>query len=200
MAEPELDVEAIERRAVKLLTELPPYVWNGADLPIPVEDIADTCFGLLVRDQDDMAAAPGAPPLRDGQSLSGLLLPSRQEIWVNAEEARRWPPRRRFTIGHELGHFLLHSRDNAVMCRHASIDPADDQPAPAPASPPAVVDHRKAKLPLPEAEANAFAAALLMPAPLIKRFYKSTGKDFDHLCSLFDSSRGAMGRRLHAVI
>lgn len=51
-----------------------------------------------------MGTAPGAPALAHGQSLSGLLLPVRGEIWVNAEEARQWPPRRRFTIGHELGH------------------------------------------------------------------------------------------------
>ena len=51
---------------------------------MPVEDIADSGFGLLVRDVEDMGAAPGAPALLDGQSLSGLLLPARGEIWVNA--------------------------------------------------------------------------------------------------------------------
>ena len=75
-------------------------------LPVPVEDIADSHFGLLVRDVDDMTAAPGCPRLDGDQTISGLLLPSRGEIWVNAEEAKQWPPRRRFTIGHELGHWV----------------------------------------------------------------------------------------------
>ena len=42
-------------------------------------------------------------PLPPDAGLSGLLLPAAGEIWVNAAEAREWPPRRRFTIGHELG-------------------------------------------------------------------------------------------------
>ncbi len=151
-----------------------------------------------------MTSAPGAPELREGQVLSGLLLPARSEIWVNAEEARQWPARRRFTISHELGHFLLHSREKAVMCRHASVDPDDGEPAEAaerPATSSGIVDHRKGgPVPLPEAEANAFAAALLMPAPLIEKFYESTGRDFEKLCGLFDCSGSAMGKRLHAVI
>jgi hypothetical protein len=43
----------------------------------------------LVRDisPDEMSHLPGAPPLDPGQTISGLLLASRGEIWVNAEEA-----------------------------------------------------------------------------------------------------------------
>ena len=37
-------------------------------------------------------------------------------------------------------------------------------------------------LPEPEREANAFAAALLMPAPLVERLYAETNRDFDRLC------------------
>ena len=51
-----------------------------------------------------------------------------------------------------------------------------------------------------EEEANAFAAALLMPAELIRRHYEDTGGDFERLCELFGASGAAMGRRLHAVI
>ena len=83
---------------------LPGYVWDGERLPVPVEDVADSGFGLLVRDVEGMGGAPGAPALAPGQSLSGLLLPARGVIWVNASEARQWPPRRRFTIGHRVMH------------------------------------------------------------------------------------------------
>ncbi len=71
--------------AERVLDAAPGYVWDGERLPVPVEDIADSVFGLLVRDVKDMATAPGAPVLREGQALSGLLLPGRGEIWVNAD-------------------------------------------------------------------------------------------------------------------
>lgn len=172
-----------EEAARDVLTKVPEWVWDGERLPVPVEAIADTCFGLLVRDVEDMTSAPGAPVLEAGHSLSGLLLASRGEIWVNATEAREWPPRRRFTISHELGHWVLHrSGQTALFCREAAFA---DEPKPA--------------LPVPEEEANAFAAALLMPAHLIQAAYRED-RNFERLCRLFDASGAAMGRRLHAVI
>ena len=110
----------VEERAEAVLAGLPGYVWDGERLPVPVEDIADSGFGLLVRDVEDMGTAPGAPALLDGQSLSGLLLPARGEIWVNADEARQWPPRRRFTIGHELGHWVMHRTGGSRRCSAAA--------------------------------------------------------------------------------
>jgi len=181
-------MEEIERLAQEFLARVPSYVWDGATLPVPIEEIADTHAGLLVRDVEDLRTAPGAPTLDEGQSLSGLLLPAAGEIWVNAGEARQWPARRRFTIAHELGHWRLHraTGEGAVFCRAGSIAPEDTttQPTPSPA----------------EDEANLFAAAVLMPAPLIAEQYARCGRDFFRLCETFGSSGAAMGRRLHAVI
>ena len=92
--------ESIEERASRVLSGVPDWIWNGDTLPVPVEHIADSCFGLHVRDVADLSSAPGVPSLGPDQSLSGLLLPGLGEIWVNAAEARDWPSRRRFTIGH----------------------------------------------------------------------------------------------------
>src|ERR1700729_4261707 len=112
-----------ERLAERFLARVPPYIWDGETLPVPVEEIADSFAGLLVREVDDLRTAPGAPALGDGQTLSGLLLPDRGEIWVSAEEARQWPARRRFTIAHELGHWRLHrDAERAVFCRSGSIE------------------------------------------------------------------------------
>src|SRR5207244_4499292 len=124
----------------------------------------------LVRDVKDLRGAPGAPQLEAGQALSGLMLPALGEIWVNADEARQWPPRRRFTIAHELGHWSLHrDAEQAVYCRSTSIDPtyADARPL----------------LPLAEEQANAFAAALLMPARLLRNEYVRCERDFARLCA-----------------
>jgi Zn-dependent peptidase ImmA (M78 family) len=154
-------------------------------LPVPIADIADSCFNLLIRDVEDLTAAPGAPVVAPGQSLSGLLLPSLGEIWVNAREAREWPHRRRFTVGHEVGHWCLHRTDEEpVYCRSTSVAEKEATPA----------------VPPTEEEANAFAAALLMPARLVEREYERDRKDFWKLCGTFGVSGAAMGRRLHAVI
>ena len=113
--------EELEDRAEALLAEVPDYIWNGESLPVPIEEIADTHVGLLVRDVADLTTAPGAPELAPDQSLSGLLLASKGEIWVNASEGKQWPPRRRFTIGHELGHWRLHREpgQQSLFCRKA---------------------------------------------------------------------------------
>jgi hypothetical protein len=181
-------MDEIERLAEEFLARIPGYVWDGVTLPVPIEEIADTHLGLLVRDVEDLATAPGAPTLGQGQSLSGLLLPAAGEIWVNAEEGRQWPARRRFTIAHELGHWRLHrdAEEQSVFCRAGSIDP----------------ERTEARAPLPPAEdeANVFAAAVLMPARLIQDQYVRCQRDFVRLCSTFGASGAAMGRRLHTVI
>jgi len=180
-------MEEVEAHAEGVLASVPAWLWDGESLPVPVEDIADTLFGLLVREVGDLRAAPGVPSLHETQSLSGLLLPDRGEIWVNAGEAQQWPTRRRFTIGHELGHFCLHQqRGAAVWCRTGCVEE----------------ERRKASLPplpIEEEEANAFAAAILMPARLIRRHYRR-GMDFFALCQRFGASGSAMGKRLHQVV
>lgn len=181
----------IERRAEAELDAVPGYVWDGFSLPVPVEHIADSHFGLWIRDEDDLSRAPGAPDVGPGQSLSGLLLPDRAEIWVNASEARDWPPRRRFTIGHELGHWCLHSKPTAgVFCRAAAVEVEADPPS----------NEGRPPRSAAESEANAFGAAMLMPARLLRHHYTDTGRDFGRLCEIFGASGAAMGRRLHAVI
>ncbi|HWO49624.1 MAG TPA: ImmA/IrrE family metallo-endopeptidase [Solirubrobacterales bacterium] len=180
-------MEGVTDRAEELLAEVPGWIWDGRSLPVPVEDIADSHCGLLVRDVDDMTAAPGCPRLDGDQTISGLLLPGRGEIWVNAEEAKQWPPRRRFTIGHELGHWALHQDEQtALFCRHGSVDPEDKNDRP-PIDP-------------IEEQANWFAASILMPAGLIRAHYERTGGNFAALCAIFKCSGAAMGRRLHQVI
>jgi hypothetical protein len=173
-------MHAVEERAAKVLERVPSYLWDGETLPVPVEDIADSVYGLLVREVDDMSAAPGAPDLVRGQSLSGLLLPGPGEIWVNGEEARTWPTRKRFTIGHELGHYELHLDDQrSLFCRSTTVDEA-----------------QRPSVPDIEEEASHFAAALLMPQWLMVREHARVGGNVDALCQTFRTSGVAMTRRV----
>jgi hypothetical protein len=182
--------EAIEARAYGILEAVPDFVWDGAELPIPVEDIVDSHFGLLVRDVDDMSNAPVPGGLCPGEWISGLLLPELGEIWVNAEDARRWPPRRRFTISHELGHWELHrTGQQSLFCRAGNVEPEEVELSESPTVAPV--------RPLPEQEADAFAAALLMPAHLLGRHESEA--DLGELCGRFGCSEKAMRRRLETI-
>jgi IrrE N-terminal-like domain len=183
--------EQIEQQAEEVLAGVPDWLWNGETLPVPVDDIVDTCFGLLVREVEDMSAAPGAPSEDPDHPISGLLLTSRGEIWVNADEARQWPPRRRFTIGHELGHWCMHLQPSgqSLFCRHASINSNDG-------------DSLGVERSI-EDEANGFAAALTMPAHLMRMQYERLSGEPDcheRMCRFFGSSRAAMGKRMHTVL
>ncbi|MGE0539191.1 MAG: ImmA/IrrE family metallo-endopeptidase [Dehalococcoidia bacterium] len=66
------------------------------------------------------------------------------QIWVNADESRRG---QRFSIGHEIGHFLLHP-DTSVFSEHADPETLDYAP-----------DPQKTL----EAEADYFSSVLLVP-------------------------------------
>jgi hypothetical protein len=187
MDEGQIDVDAVERTAYDLLERVPGFIWDGESLPVPVDSIVDNVLGLRVRVADDLTSAPGCEQLTL-MHLSGLLLTDLGEIWVNAEEAARWPGRRRFTIGHEVGHYLLH-QDEAprVFCRSGDIvDAEEEDPVPSP-KPPA------------ESEADAFAAALLMPEHLIRPYFEIYGWDIHRIRRIFECSHKAMAYRLKAI-
>lgn len=183
--------DEVEARAEEVLTKVPDWVWNGEELPVPVDDIADTCFGLLIREVEDMASAPGAPTLVESQSISGLLLAGPGEIWVNAAEAREWPPRRRFTVGHELGHWCLHREpgQQSLFCRKTAVDETES-----------AAEGEGLSV---EEQANLFAAAITMPVHLMRSHYGRLKHESDchaRMCDLFAASQAAMGRRLHTAI
>jgi IrrE N-terminal-like domain len=110
--------------------------FGGDDLPVPVVSIAEDLLGLAVEVQEDL-------------SVSGMLLPSERRIVVRADEPE---PRRRFTIAHELGHWIcqcLEGTARPVYCRAEEIG----------------VDPEAKAL---EREANIFAANPLMPEEVVR--------------------------------
>ena len=97
------------------------------------------------------------------------------------------PERRRFSIGHELGHFLIPShrphRGHQFSCSNADLLTSDTSAA-----------NLAWRM---EAEANRFAAELLMPAKRIRSNLKSLQPDLAEIIQLaseFEVSKAAMAR------
>ncbi|HET7171899.1 MAG TPA: ImmA/IrrE family metallo-endopeptidase [Gaiellales bacterium] len=140
--------------------------------PVDVAELAGSLCRLRVRLGDDLRALVNAAP---DVHVSGVLLPAAWEIWVRRDESET---RRRFTIGHEIGHHFLHSDGATVLCRAADVDQAEEAAR------------------LKERQANRFAAELLMPEPLIRERVKRDGLDVTELARTFDVSPIAMAYRL----
>ena len=68
-------MEEIERRAERVLDRVPDYVWDGKTLPVPVEQIADSCFGLLVSDMQYLEMAPERLPYPTATTSRGCCFP-----------------------------------------------------------------------------------------------------------------------------
>jgi IrrE N-terminal-like domain len=146
--------------------------------PVPVERIAESHLGLLIEEVDDLRSLPNAPTNQG--ALSGMLDAEAQTIWLDRAEAQRSPGRRRFTIAHECGHWVLHVTGTGLLvCRNDEVETAGDR-----------------ALRQREAEANAFAEALLMPERLVHEHATSTGCNLPVLAERFDVSVVAMRLRL----
>jgi Zn-dependent peptidase ImmA (M78 family) len=96
--------------------------------------------------------------------------------------------RKRFTIAHELGHYMLHA--------HLIGDGVDDNKAYR--SDPAGNFFNKAIKPQHETEANRFAAQLLMPKKMLEKRAK-TGVSVNDLAECFKVSKAAMNIRLETL-
>ena len=109
-------------------------------------------------------------------ALSALILRHGKNafIGVNSHQA---PVRQRFSVAHELGHFVLHHVDHHFIDYAGAADgevPGYDW------------EHERA--------ANQFAAELLMPAEMIKKDAQTTS--LPRLARRYDVSQEAMGFRL----
>ena len=80
------------------------------DAPVPVDALATDMLGLFVVESDDL-------------EVSGLLIPGTRYVYLNAREARESDGRRRFTLAHEIGHWVCQCDEGRapdpepIMCR-----------------------------------------------------------------------------------
>jgi Zn-dependent peptidase ImmA (M78 family) len=126
----------IAREARKLL-----QANNVTRGPVPVEQLAKA---LSI----DVRYSAGS------EEVSGALIRNEESVVIAVNSAQH-DNRQRFTIAHEIGHFLLHKgtqvhfdEDFRINYRNAVSSDATEQD---------------------EIEANGFAAALLMPEPFLRR-------------------------------
>lgn len=146
--------EVCRQKAKQLLEDL-----NISNLPIDVEDISRKC-GLELE------------YVNKGKGFFGQLIKERRIIQV---QEGLHPHRQRFTIAHEIGHFILDH--NTVVCS------VDDR---------SLKDPRK----LNEKQANIFASELLMPERWLKTYWPQMKSDYQAMAKKFQVSGEAMFRRL----
>lgn len=163
--------------------------YDASDVPpVPVERIAKSLLGLLIEEHPDIRTLPNAPT--DQGHLSGMLDPNEGIIYVDRAEADRSPQRKRFTIGHEIGHSRMHVVDASGVF----ADPASHITE-LPAKATAVKSEHKRR----ENEADRFAAELLMPELLVIEHARATAFNLPALAERFDVSVPAIRMRLRLL-
>ena len=121
-------------------------------------------------------------------SFAAMLIMHADKAWGEIVLAKGTSPqRRRFSIGHELRHFLIPSHrprhGHQFCCSNADLHMSDT----------GAFNHARRM----ESEANPFAAELLMPVRQIRSNLKSRQPDLSEIVRLageFDVSKAAMAR------
>jgi Zn-dependent peptidase ImmA (M78 family) len=140
-----LALEQIDERAEATLEKAG---WSGVG---PVDPIAvAAALGIRVYE---------APMKND--DIEGILARSDGELYILINQNRS-SVRKRFTVAHEVAHFVLHGQDQG----QGDFEKVDDFESMYRLAVSASVRGEEAER---EREANRFAAALLMPAGLLKR-------------------------------
>ena len=162
----------IEKITIQILDE---YKIN--ELPVPVNEIA-VKRGLEIKPYDLCEYVSGVLVIKDGLGFIGY----------NPTESK---VRQRFTVAHELGHYELHNKQNEsalFVDKEFKVEFRNQ-------------DSSTGEM-LREREANAFAAALLMPEKLLIKeiknhhFELSDDDNLLELAKLFNVSVSAMTFRL----
>lgn len=162
--------ERIVDGIIRLIPDLP--------IPVPVDELAQM-LDIISIEEMESEGFEGGLLLGDIEKSEGIILVKRTSM----------PQRRRFTVGHELGHFLcpFHKPQNGDEFRCSANDmnltfAGKEDPA--------------ARM---EVEANRFAARLLMPEPYFRQHLRlRKGAEIEHILTLaekYDTSKEATARR-----
>jgi len=132
--------------------------------PVSLRDVVSALnLELVKRTREPFASEAALEPLGDGRAI----------VLNGAGDSSR----RRFTIAHEIGHFVLHP-ERCRPERGGAVNEAGRRE---------------------EREADAFAAELLMPERLVREAVREQGLDATRLAERFEVSRKAMQTRLRGL-
>jgi Zn-dependent peptidase ImmA (M78 family) len=140
------------------------------DAPVRIEAAARDLGLPVVSDTFENSDISGKI-VKDSSSPGGFT------IYINSKDPRR---RQRFTLAHELGHFILH-RD---LIGDGLIDDAM---------------YRSKLGEWYERQANRWAADTLMPAGVVRGLYRGGMKSFAELSNALDVSEDAIRIRLNEL-
>lgn len=118
-------------------------------------------------------------PLEKG--TDGLLVKKENEPFVAVVDSASNPHRARFTLAHEIGHYIKDYQDFPIDESAGLVEKRDELSS-------AGVDSK-------EIWANQFAASLLMPAAAVKSLWASN-KTIERMASLMNVSIASLGHRL----
>jgi len=136
--------------------------------PVSVVDIAGN-YGLTVLESG----------FEEHPDVAGFIDPLERKIVINSSDS---PPRKAFTIAHELGHWLLHREkleqdpDEYAVLYRIPLGRSGDDPI--------------------EKEANFFAANLLVPRIFLDEYYRKRNYDSVTLAEICGVSLEVVGYRL----
>jgi Zn-dependent peptidase ImmA (M78 family) len=149
-------------------------------LPIPINEIAYS-VGIKEILEEDLDKMEGGLSYNTGKTTGAILI-----------NCKSMEERKRFTIGHELGHFLIldHYPEKAgqFLCTSEDMKEKDTSQ-----------DAKRM-----ETEANVFAASLLMPTSLFRKQVKKMGgpliENIFSLAEKFKTSKEATANRYTNII
>jgi Zn-dependent peptidase ImmA (M78 family) len=189
-------VKYIRDRARNILDD-----FDIRDPPVPVREIIEG-FALTLEDVQ-------GPDFYDGE-----LIPEQRRIKINIMKSRT---RQRFTLAHELGHWVLFHKNrihsfedddeetfsNEIMdTGYDEEDPFDDEDwVPDPdmedivAGPVDLGPTKRER----DQEANIFAAELLMPTKWVRAHWKQLGPNVEQLAHLYGVSEQAMWHKIRGL-
>ncbi len=154
-------------------------------LPVPIELIVEQTYGLEI--------LWGEIPEPPNATILGALAPRERRIMLNSKREalfERWMGPERFTLAHELGHWIYDADDPSQLTLDLDSQPAEQY-----------CYHRKSPWlsevqQIREVNANKFAAHLLLPEDLVRAGVGELREDFPGTAARWGVSRTALRIRL----
>jgi Zn-dependent peptidase ImmA (M78 family) len=115
-------------------------------IPVPVEKIVRSVLGLTLIEPEEIVSD------QHGVETAGLINRETRQIIAAQKYRHEW---RRFTVAHEIGHWVLHP--NVIYHRDRPLTGAEQS---------------NTSRPLVELEADKFASELLMPTKVLTKYFQ----------------------------